>query len=55
MPTIKDVARLASVSTATVSAAINGTTYVSPLLKERIDRDHELAYTPAGIAAVEKA
>ncbi|MBV9287285.1 MAG: LacI family DNA-binding transcriptional regulator, partial [Hyphomicrobiales bacterium] len=30
MPTIKDVAKLASVSTATVSATLNGTAYVSP-------------------------
>ena len=28
MPTIKDVAKLAEVSTATVSATINGTAYV---------------------------
>jgi DNA-binding LacI/PurR family transcriptional regulator len=34
MPTIKDVAKLANVSTATVSAALNGTAYVSPKLKE---------------------
>jgi LacI family transcriptional regulator len=34
MPTIRDVAKLAGVSTATVSAAITGS-YVSPTLKSR--------------------
>ena len=51
MPTIKDVARLAEVSTATVSAAINGTAYVSPQLKERVERAIlELGYATDGIA-----
>ena len=46
MATIKDVARLAEVSTATVSAAINGTAYVSPQLKERVERAiSELGYS----------
>ena len=51
MPTLKDVAKIARVSTATVSAAINDTTYVSPQLRERVDRAiRELGYTPDGIA-----
>ena len=51
MPTIKDVAKLAEVSTATVSAAINGTAYVSPQLKERVERAIlELGYATDGIA-----
>ena len=51
MPTIKDVAKLAEVSTATVSAAINETAYVSPQLKERIERAIvELGYSTDGIA-----
>jgi LacI family transcriptional regulator len=51
MPTIKDVARLAGVSTATVSAALNGTAYVSPQLKERVQRAVlELSYSTDGIA-----
>ena len=46
MPTIKDVAKLASVSTATVSAVLNGTAYVSPQLKDRVERAvDELGYT----------
>jgi LacI family transcriptional regulator len=51
MPTIKDVAKLASVSTATVSATLNGTAYVSPELRSRVERAvAELAYTTDGIA-----
>jgi LacI family transcriptional regulator len=51
MATIKDVAKLAEVSTATVSATINGTAYVSPQLKERVQRAiHELGYSTDGIA-----
>jgi LacI family transcriptional regulator len=51
MPTIKDVAKLAGVSTATVSATINGTAYVSPLLRERVERAIlELGYSTDGIA-----
>jgi LacI family transcriptional regulator len=51
MPTIKDVAKLAEVSTATVSAALNGTAYVSPELKERVERAVlALGYSTDGIA-----
>jgi len=51
MATIKDVAKAAEVSTATVSATINGTAYVSPQLKERVNRAvAELGYTTDGIA-----
>src|SRR5271168_1804615 len=51
MPTIKDVAKFAEVSTATVSATINGTAYVSPLLRERVERAIlELGYSTDGIA-----
>ncbi|WP_210527601.1 LacI family DNA-binding transcriptional regulator [Rubellimicrobium arenae] len=37
MTTIKDVAKAARVSTATVSAVLNGTAYVSPTLKARVE------------------
>lgn len=37
MTTIKDVARSAQVSTATVSAVLNGTAYVSPALRARVE------------------
>ena len=51
MPTIKDVAKLANVSTATVSAALNGTAYVSPQLKERVERAvQKLGYSAHGVA-----
>lgn len=51
MATIKDVARLAGVSTATVSAAINSTAYVSPQLTEKVNRAiATLGYTTDGIA-----
>lgn len=51
MATIKDVARVAKVSTATVSATINGTAYVSPKLRERVERAIvELGYATDGIA-----
>ena len=51
MATIKDVAKLARVSTATVSAAINGTAFVSPNLKARVDHAiAELGYATDGIA-----
>ena len=50
-PTIKDVARLARVSTATVSAAINGTSFVSAPLKARVlEAVAQLAYAPSGVA-----
>ena len=38
MPTIKDVAEKAGVSTSTVSHVINGTRYVSPELKEKVEK-----------------
>jgi LacI family transcriptional regulator len=45
--TIKDVARAAGVSTATVSAVINETAYVSPQLRARVlGAVNELNYTP---------
>ncbi len=51
MATIKDVARLAGVSIATVSATINGTAYVSPQLTERVNRAiAAVGYTTDGIA-----
>jgi len=51
MATIKDVARLAGVSTATVSATINDTAYVSPALRERVERAIEtLNYAPDRVA-----
>lgn len=49
--TSKDVANLAGVSRATVSAYINGTRYVSPQLKKRIqDAISKLNYTPNELA-----
>lgn len=51
MATIKDVARLAGVSTATVSATVNNTAYVSPQLRQRVERAvQELGYATDGIA-----
>lgn len=51
VPTIKDVARLARVSTATVSAVINETSFVSAPLKARVlEAVAQLAYAPSGIA-----
>lgn len=51
MATIKDVAKRASVSTATVSAVLNGTTYVSPELRQRVQQAvAELGYTTDGVA-----
>ena len=51
VPTIRDVAKRAAVSTATVSATLNETKYVSSVLKERVLRAiHELGYAPDGIA-----
>lgn len=50
-PTMKDVAKLAGVSTATVSAVINDATYVSAPLKERVQAAiARLGYAPSGIA-----
>ena len=49
--TIKDVARLARVSTATVSAVVNGTSFVSAPLKARVvEAVAELGYAPSGVA-----
>ncbi len=51
VPTIKDVARLARVSTATVSAVINESSFVSAPLKARvIEAIAHLAYAPSGVA-----
>ncbi len=49
--TIKDVARLAGVSTATVSATLNDTAYVSPELRERVlAAVGHLGYAPSAVA-----
>ena len=51
MATIKDVAAAAQVSTATVSAVLNGTSYVSPELRARVERAmRDLAYRPSRAA-----
>lgn len=51
MATMKDVAKLADVSVTTVSHVINGTRYVSPELKERVNRAiEELDYHPDPLA-----
>jgi LacI family transcriptional regulator len=51
MATIKDVARVADVSIATVSATLNGTARVSEKLSRRIwDAIQAVGYTPHGIA-----
>lgn len=51
LPTSEDVAQLAGVSRATVSAYINGRRYVSDKLKSKIDRAIDiLNYTPNEIA-----
>jgi len=51
MATIKDVAKAAGVSTATVSAVINDTAYVSPALRSRvIAAVSDLNYTPSIVA-----
>jgi DNA-binding LacI/PurR family transcriptional regulator len=52
MATIKDVARAANVSTATVSHVLNDTRYVSDELRERVLRAiGELNYRPSHVAA----
>jgi LacI family transcriptional regulator len=51
MATMKDVARLAGVSIATVSATVNGTAFVSPELRARVtEAIHQLGYAPDGVA-----
>lgn len=51
MATIRDVAKAAGVSTATVSAVINESTYVSPELRARVlAAVKELRYTPSSAA-----
>lgn len=51
MATIKDVARLAGVSTATVSATVNSSSYVSPELKLRVETAVKtLGYAPSAVA-----
>ena len=51
MATIRDVAKKAGVSIATVSAAINGNKYVSPLLKQQVmEAVRQLGDTPDAIA-----
>ncbi|MDQ0395903.1 LacI family DNA-binding transcriptional regulator [Labrys monachus] len=51
MPTIRDVARLAGVSTATVSATLSGASFVSEALQARVREAVEtLGYSPHGIA-----
>jgi LacI family transcriptional regulator len=51
MATMKDVARLAGVSIATVSATVNRSAFVSPELRQRVsDAIHQLGYAPDGVA-----
>ena len=51
MPTIKDVAKAAGVSTATVSAVVNDSAYVSPALRGRVlDAVRELGFAPSQVA-----
>ena len=51
MASIRDVAELANVSTATVSHVVNGTRYVSPELTERVEAALlELDYQPDAVA-----
>ena len=51
MASIRDVAELANVSTATVSHVVNGTRYVSPELTERVEAALlELDYRPDAVA-----
>jgi LacI family transcriptional regulator len=51
MATIKDVARMARVSTATVSAVVNSTAFVSPDLRARVEAAVvSLAYVPSPAA-----
>jgi LacI family transcriptional regulator len=49
--TIRDVARIAGVSIATVSATVNGTAFVSPALRARVLKAvDETGYAPDGVA-----
>jgi LacI family transcriptional regulator len=51
MATIKDVAKAARVSTATVSAVVNDTAFVSPGLKSRVlEAIRDLGYAPSQLA-----
>lgn len=51
MATMKDIARLAQVSTSTVSHAINGSRFVSDEIREKVMRIvAELNYTPSAVA-----
>jgi LacI family transcriptional regulator len=51
MPTLRDVARLAGVSTATVSATLSGAAFVSEALQARVRQAVDrLGYSPHGIA-----
>ena len=51
MATIRDVARLAGVSTATVSATLNKTSFVSPGLQRRVEHAvRTLGYAPSAVA-----
>ena len=52
MTTMKDVARVAKVSVATVSSALSGASYVSPELKDRVAAAvRDLGYAPNSIAS----
>lgn len=49
--TLRDVARIAGVSIATVSATVNGTAFVSPALRARVLKAvDETGYSPDGVA-----
>ncbi|KLU14727.1 hypothetical protein AFK69_04295 [Xenorhabdus sp. GDc328] len=51
MATMKDVARLAGVSTSTVSHVINGNRYVSDNVKKKVNAAiEELNYAPSALA-----
>ncbi len=51
MPTMKDVARLAGVSTSTVSHVINNNRFVSEAVREKIEQAiRELNYAPSALA-----
>ena len=51
MATIRDVAKAAGVSTATVSAVMNDSAYVSPELRSRVQTAiEELDYAPSTVA-----